>query len=188
MDENKTTICICPLADTNLLSGRAARLQTAPACAFTDCSLLDAPTSNTSRFPSLVPTTACLLPGANKAHRPYPASIVRKQTPDLGFQILTSLFEPDKRRESSLDRATVLMSERWPGDSRSCRRLTSSSLMCQTCKEGLCSIPEYYGCMGCHEFYRYYIVHIEEWQTQGSHTQAQNTCGTRCRLVLELFL
>jgi len=80
-----------------------------------------------------VPTTACLFPGANNAHRPYPASIVRKQAPDLGFQILTSLLEPDNSRESSLDSATVLMSERWPGESKPCRRLTSSSLMCHTC-------------------------------------------------------
>ena len=116
-----------------LLSGRAAKLQTAPAWASTDCSLLEAPTSNTSRAPSLVPTTACLFPGANKAHRPYPASIVRRQAPDLGFQILTSLLEPDNSRESSLDSATVLMSERWPGESKPCRRATSSSWMCHTC-------------------------------------------------------
>jgi len=116
-----------------LLSGRAAKLQTAPAWASTDCSLLEAPTSNTSRVPSLVPTTACLFPGTNNAHNPYPASIVRRQAPDLGFQILTSLLEPDNRRESSLDSATVLMSDRWPGESKPCRRLTSSSLMCHTC-------------------------------------------------------
>lgn len=116
-----------------LLSGRAAKLHTAPVWASTDCSRLDAPTSNTSNLPSLVPNTACLLPGANRAQRPYPASMVRKQAPDLGFQILTSLLEPERSSESSLDKATVLMSDRWPGDSRSCRRLTSSSLMCQTC-------------------------------------------------------
>lgn len=132
--------CLTRAADAlhqraHLLSGRAARLQTAPLWASTDCSLLEAPTSSTSRPPSLVPTTACLFPGANSAHRPYPASIVRRQAPDLGFQILTSLLDPDSRRESSLDSATVRMSERWPCDSKPCRRLTSSSLMCHTCSQ-----------------------------------------------------
>lgn len=132
--------CLTKAADAehhraHLLSGRAARLQTAPLWASTDCSLLEAPTSSTSRVPSLVPTTACLFPGANSAHSPYPASIVRRQAPDLGFQILTSLLDPDSRRESSLDSATVRMSERWPCDSKPCRRLTSSSLMCHTCSQ-----------------------------------------------------
>ena len=51
----------------------------------------------------------------------------------LGFQILTSVLAPDSRRESSLDSATVRMSERCPGASRLCRMRTSSSLMLHTC-------------------------------------------------------
>lgn len=51
----------------------------------------------------------------------------------LGFQILTSLLEPDSRRESSLDKATVRMSERCPGASKPCSMLTSSSFRLHTC-------------------------------------------------------
>ena len=54
----------------DLLSGREAKLQTAPEWAWSDSSWLEAPTSMMSRCPSLVPTTACLLPGAKMAHRP----------------------------------------------------------------------------------------------------------------------
>ena len=50
----------------------------------------------------------------------------------LGFQILTSLLDPDSSSESSLDSATVRMSERCPGASRPCRMLTSSSLILHT--------------------------------------------------------
>lgn len=41
--------------------------------------------SKISIVPSLVPTTAWRLPGANSAHRPYPLSTVRRQAPVRGF-------------------------------------------------------------------------------------------------------
>ena len=43
---------------------------TAPSCAFTVSRTADAAMSKTWMAPSLVPTMACLLPGANMAHSP----------------------------------------------------------------------------------------------------------------------
>ncbi len=45
----------------------------------------EVPTSKISMVPSLVPTSAWRLPGANSAHRPYPLSMVRRQAPVRGF-------------------------------------------------------------------------------------------------------
>lgn len=46
-------------------------MRTAAVCAAMVSETWEAPMSRTWMLPSLVPTTACLLPGANSAHSPW---------------------------------------------------------------------------------------------------------------------
>ena len=89
------------------------RPHTAPPCASgAPSSAIPACTSTISRAPVLVPTTACLPPGANAAH-----NRTRRQWRKRArrrFHTLTPLCEHVRRVPSSGESATARTSARWP--------------------------------------------------------------------------